>query len=109
MSMETVMKTQLADISQKMMDTLRKDQAEINNKLNVDMKRMQNDMQMLHSGIEKTNQEFAGTAEKIRYLEQGQKDFQTYVLSNQEEMKRGQECMALAAEAATYKGSGSGS
>ena len=36
MSMETVMKTQLADLSQKMMDTLRKDQEEVNTKLNVD-------------------------------------------------------------------------
>ena len=63
-----------------------------------------NDMQILHSVIEKTNNEFERTAVNIRELEQGQKDSQTYVSSNQEEMKqdfkRGQEGLALAAEAA---------
>ena len=51
MSMEDAMQIQLAELSQKMMDTLRKDQVEINNRLRQDLDQMQrkiNDVELKH-------------------------------------------------------------
>ena len=51
MSMEAAMQTQLADISQQLLDTLRKDQVEVNQKLRRDLEEMQkkiNNVELKH-------------------------------------------------------------
>ena len=66
MSMETEMQTQLAVISQKMMDTLRKDQLEVNTMLRRDLEQMQMKINNVELKHERDVKEMKDSIEEVK-------------------------------------------